>query len=72
MANPKLTFWYHFYGATIGSMHLDILSGGSWVNDVHVITGQQQTYQTEAWRDVTVDISSYIGGIIKIARLRNG
>ena len=66
MLNPKLTFWYHMYGASIGSMHIDILSGGSWTNDIYVITGQQQTYQTEAWRDVTIDISSYIGNIIKV------
>lgn len=35
-AAPRISFWWHMYGATMGVMHLDIdTSGlGNWVNDV--------------------------------------
>lgn len=33
---PKISFWYHLYGATMGAMHLDVdtTGTGTWVLDV--------------------------------------
>ena len=31
---PVVTFWYHMYGADMGTMHLDVDTNGTWINDV--------------------------------------
>ncbi|MCF8297277.1 MAG: hypothetical protein K9J13_07025, partial [Saprospiraceae bacterium] len=64
--NPRLKFWYHMYGATIGSLHIDIYNGSSWTNSVYSLIGQQQTYQAASWQEAIIDISSFAGNIIKV------
>ena len=52
---PALHFWYHMYGNSMGSLHMDINDGSSWTNDVFQISGNQGTI----WNDVYVNLSSY-------------
>lgn len=53
-----LKFWYHLYGNTIGSLHIDVLSNGEWINDISSpIIGDQGN----SWFQKSVDLSSYIG-----------
>jgi len=46
---PVIDFWYHMYGATMGSMHLDYLdiNTGIWTEDLWSMSGNQgnQWYQ---------------------------
>lgn len=36
LSAPRIKFWYHMYGATMGTMHVDVDTTGlgNWVNDV--------------------------------------
>jgi hypothetical protein len=59
----NLSFWYYMYGATIGSLNLDVYHDGGWENNVYSLTGQQQTTGTDSYYEAVVDLSSYTGQI---------
>jgi hypothetical protein len=61
-ANPTLSFAYHMYGTGMGSLHVDIYSGGSWINDVFTQSGNQGNQ----WLDTNISLSPYSGQIIVI------
>ena len=62
LTNPKLSFWYHMYGATMGALHLDIYKNGVWYQDVTTaISGDQGN----SWHQKTFDLTAY-SGIIKL------
>ncbi len=57
---PELSFWYHMYGASIHSLHVDVYDG-SWTNDVWVVTGPQQSSQSDPFFQANVDLSVWEG-----------
>ncbi len=57
--NIHIAFQYHMYGSDIGVLAIDVLSGGSWINDVWSISGQQQSSNGDAYTSVDVDLSAY-------------
>jgi PKD repeat protein len=63
--DPELTFWYHMYGQGIGSLNVEVSTGGAWTT-VNTITGQQQTSQTASWLKQTVSLQSYAGDTIRL------
>ncbi|MDB2631208.1 GEVED domain-containing protein [Ulvibacter sp.] len=67
LTNPELTFDYHMYGATTGT--LDVIVGGT---NVFTLTGQQQTSETADWITAIVDLSAYSGEISVIFRATRG
>ncbi|MFD2891438.1 fibronectin type III domain-containing protein [Flavobacterium chuncheonense] len=60
---PALKFYYHMYGNTMGELHVDVYDGTAWVNDVDVITDQQQTSAGDPWTLKVVNLASYTGTI---------
>ncbi|MFC2111493.1 BNR-repeat neuraminidase N-terminal domain-containing protein, partial [Bacteroidota bacterium] len=71
--NPVLKFWYHMYGDSIGSLNVDIFSGGIWTNNLLSKIGEQQSTQTAAWQSATVDLSGHTGvGKIRFRAIRGG
>lgn len=58
--NPSLTFWYHMCGTNINKLAVDVFSGGVWVNEIHLITGQQQATEAAAWLYAQVDLTPYL------------
>ncbi|MBL4657170.1 MAG: PKD domain-containing protein [Flavobacteriales bacterium] len=65
IANPVLNFFYFMYGSSIGELHVEYDSSGTWVSLMSVI-GQQQTGQNDAWIDANIDLAQVTG----ITRLR--
>ncbi|RLD68163.1 MAG: hypothetical protein DRI84_00490 [Bacteroidetes bacterium] len=65
-AGARLKFWYHMYGADIVGLYADVYYNGAWINNVHTITGQQQTSNSAAWQQAVVSLNLYVGGPIKI------
>lgn len=62
-SNPALSFWYHMYGADMGSLHIDIFTNGSWLNDItSVLLGNQGN----SWLSSIVDLSNYIGQVVQV------
>lgn len=57
----QLSFWYHMYGSSIGTLHVDAFVDGRWDLDVMPeIAGEQGN----AWQSASVDLSAYAGKII--------
>jgi hypothetical protein len=59
---PQLSFWYHMYGATMGTMNLQVStnSGTTWTT-LWTRSGQQQTGSNDPWLQATVNIAAYGG-----------
>ena len=52
--NPELTFYYHMYGAGMGTLHVDVFDN-VWQLDVWSLSGNQGNN----WSQATVDLSAY-------------
>ena len=69
MTTPVISFNYHMYGADIASLGVQVVPSGSnaWTTlTPSVLTGQQQTANTDDWRHQMVDLSAYAGQTIKL------
>jgi len=62
---PELRFWYHMYGASTGSIDVEVNSGSGWVN-VWSISGQQQSASAQPWLEAVVGIGSFANDTIQI------
>jgi len=63
VANPELIFAYHMRGADMGSLHVDIMVNGVWINDITpAIIGNQGN----SWLTKTVSLTPYSGNIVNI------
>jgi hypothetical protein len=69
LTEPSLSFWYHMFGATMGTLHVDIDDGTNLDLSVFSITGEQQTSLGDAWIEVIIDLNAYAGQTIQ-ARFR--
>lgn len=67
--NPRFSFFYHRYGSHMNDLSVDVLFNGTWVNGVgnnNPLTGQNQTSAAAVWKQLTVDLTPYIGGLIQV------
>lgn len=65
-ASPRLEFSYHMRGGDMGSLHVDVHDGTTWMNDiVPAVSGSQGTQ----WQQQVVDLSAYMGSTI-VLRIR--
>lgn len=61
--NPSLEFWYHMYGSTMGSLHVDIYYAGQWVQDIMpTLSGDKGN----TWFKMEVDLTAYKNDIVLI------
>ncbi len=60
LAAANITFWYHMFGADMGSLGLEINDGTGWTSLVTLV-GQQQTAGGDEWIKVSTNITSYTG-----------
>lgn len=65
---PKLSFWYHMYGALMGDLNVVVVGGSSTGTDttIFTISGQQQTAETDPWLEAVVDLSPWAGIVTQI------
>ena len=63
LTSPSLNFYYHMYGATMGTLHVDVFDGTTWTDDEVIIVGQQQSSGSDPWLLQVVDLSAYSGTI---------
>jgi len=58
LTSPQLSFSYHAYGSSMGSLKFEVWEPGSgWGAPTTVFTGQQQSSQTAAWMDTSYTLS---------------
>lgn len=60
--NPLLSFWYHMYGATMGSLTVEVLGNNGWTTVFPTVSGNQGN----AWLQGTADLTSFAGQIIDV------
>jgi hypothetical protein len=65
LTSPELSFSYHMFGATIGTLDILINTGTTW-NSVFTLSGQQQTAETDPWADTAVSLAAYLNDTIQI------
>ncbi len=61
LTNAELSFWYHMYGSTMGTLSVEISDddGANWATE-WALSGNQ----SNVWYEAVVDISSYTGIIL--------
>ncbi|MGH1339319.1 MAG: right-handed parallel beta-helix repeat-containing protein, partial [Aureispira sp.] len=59
---PQVSFWYHMYGATTGSLFFEVSTnnGSTWTT-IWSRTGQQQTSSNDPWLQAVVNTAAYGG-----------
>ena len=59
LTNPELEFWYHMYGATMGTLDVVVSTDGglTWSPSLWTLSGNQGT----SWQKATVSLCSYAG-----------
>ncbi|MDB4285826.1 T9SS type A sorting domain-containing protein [bacterium] len=62
VTNASLVFSQHMYGANMGSLHVDVFSGGAWIQDVYAISGDQG----DVWDLITVNLTPYTARVIQL------
>lgn len=66
-SDPSIGFWYHMYGSNMGTLHIDLHNGTTWVNDfAPAIVGQQHTSETDPYTEQTFSVAAYKGQSIQI------
>lgn len=63
---PELSFWYHKFGAGMGSLTVYISANGGTFVQESVIAGQTQTTKNAAWLEEIIDLSAYANDTIRI------
>jgi hypothetical protein len=61
---PNLSFWYHAYGGSIGSLHLDVIADGNLYPDVMPVVQGDQGNQ---WDSISVDLSAFVNQKVVLA-----
>ncbi|MEZ4850250.1 MAG: hypothetical protein R3B93_16880 [Bacteroidia bacterium] len=58
LAQPKMSFWYHMFGAQMGTLQVLVRTD---TGDALVwsLSGQQQTAETDPWLQATVNLSGF-------------
>ena len=58
--SPQISFYYHMFGATMGSLAVEVNTGGGWTS-LWSISGQQQIAEEAAWIQNTIRFGSLCG-----------
>ncbi len=65
----QFSFYYHMFGSEISALRLDIDTGitsNQFHISYHEIVGQQQSQAGDSWQKATVDLSPFMGRVIRI------
>lgn len=59
LSSPELSFQYHMYGATMGTLSIQVSTdgGNTWSSNIWSLSGDQGN----SWKSATVGLSSYSG-----------
>ncbi len=68
VSSPQVSFWYHMFGATMGTMSLVVRNGSSTGTDTTIwsLSGQQQNSENAPWLQQIVDLTPWAGGSIEL------
>ncbi|MFN3952405.1 MAG: S8 family serine peptidase [Thermaurantimonas sp.] len=58
---PELSFWYHMWGAAMGSLQVDILDSNRWTT-----VWQRSGNQGNSWQNARISLVPYLGKTIAV------
>jgi hypothetical protein len=64
--SSELSFYFHAYGAKMGTLNLKVGSSSLGYTTVYTLSGQQQTSSSAPWQNVTVDLSAFLGEVVQL------
>jgi hypothetical protein len=62
----ELSFYFHAYGAKMGTLNVKVGSSSLGYTTVYTLSGQQQTSSSAPWQNVTVDLSAVLGEVVQL------
>lgn len=63
----SIRFWYHMYGSSMGTLHIDLFDGTNWINDITpAISGQQHNGHDDPFSEKIFSVAAYQGQSIQI------
>ena len=62
----ELSFYFHAYGAKMGTLNVKVGSSSLGYTTVYTLSGQQQTSNSAPWQNVTVDLSAFLGEVVQL------
>ena len=62
-STAMLTFWYHMYGATMGSLHVDVIGESQVANDIIPVRSGDQG---NLWKKDSINLDQFIGQSILV------
>lgn len=65
LASPQLDFYYHMFGADMGSLFIEINDGTGWTI-VDSLIGPQHNSASDPWLNRIIPLNSYIGDTVQI------
>lgn len=67
LSAPQVSFWYHMYGATIGTLALDVYDHAldTWTTDVWSLSGQQHASDVAPWLQATASLAGF-GDVVQL------
>ena len=63
---PRLSFWYHMYGATTGTLAAFVTTSGGFDSLVFGLQGPQQFAETDPWLEAIADLSWAIDSVVQL------
>ena len=66
MTNPILEFYFHMFGATMGTLEVEV-TDGTTTTTMWTQNGQVQSAETDPWQKVTIPLSAFAGEIVQIS-----
>jgi len=66
LTNPIMEFYFHMYGATMGTLEVEV-SNGTTTSTLWTQNGQVQSSETDPWQKVTLPLSAFAGDIVQIS-----
>ena len=64
--SSELSFYFHAYGAKMGTLNVKVGSSSLGYTTVYTLSGQQQTSSSAPWQNVTVDLSTFLGEVVQL------
>lgn len=62
ISNPMLSFAYHMYGSSMGTLYVDVFANGSWTNNVWSMSGNKGT----SWLVANISLATWASDIVNI------